>query len=175
MLAFWPFQTSPSVWTRAGILADKRAPLWVLFATLPVSLNLSIRLLMVLWCWIFLPGIFCDEITLGQEQLILLQSSRIWVRSWTENCYSASVLVSDEPCSYTLWLTWKWKWNVNFFGIYKLLKSTFFFSFCATDFIMMDTWTLMRNMYLPANSKWFIPIKWHRLVFDGPAYTGQVA
>ena len=57
--------------------------------------------------------------------LILLQSSRILVRSWTENCFSVSILVSDKTCNYAQWLTPKWKEIVTSLEIYKILSVIF--------------------------------------------------
>ena len=97
-------------WTCAGVQAVRHAPLWILLvATLHLSLNFCIffciRLLMVLRCGIFLPGNSLQNCLWTNDRSCKVQG--FWSRSWMENWFSASILVSDETCSYVLWITWQ--------------------------------------------------------------------
>ena len=127
-------------WTRAGVLAVKHAQLWVfLFATASVS-ELLYQAFGGVATWDFPPWEFTTKLPMDKND---------WFCCKVQGFSSAPELktVSQSPswCQssvVTLWITWKWKENINFSGIYNLLPAflllllllLFFFFFFSSFF-----------------------------------------
>ena len=105
-LSWWLFQTSPQVLKACSCSGSQTCTTVGLVADYHTA-RVSERLYQASGGaakWGFHPWEFATELPLDK---ILLKSSRILVRCWTQNCFSESISVSDETYICSLCLAWK--------------------------------------------------------------------